>query len=305
MIVLAVLTVTGVVAAVVPSAVAQLPAASPKGRVYLGTGAGNPWVVYIGQGPNPVPATMIELDSTFCRNNAGTPRPAVRTGFVNVTAAQNGMRSVQQATSFRFVCANQAKTTLTVGFGFSYDTAKDELMAPDPVQPVVLSRICNGNSVPGFNLIKGTAKADTLNGTSGKDIIEGRGGSDTINGRLGDDIVCAGNGDDVVHGNGGVDLILGQSGRDEAFGDGDIDVIFGGSNPRKRNGSIVPRELLNGGPSWDILFGWAGWDKLVGAAGPDLLYGGPQSDVMVGGLGIDECHDPAGKTYKGCEVTGP
>ncbi|MFC2177034.1 calcium-binding protein [Actinomycetota bacterium] len=298
LVLLAMLTLMGVLLVAGPSTAATQAAASPKGRVFFSE-AGPQWAVYIGEGPNPVPAFLIEYGSTFCKNNAGVPRPGVRTGLASVGAIQaDGTRRIDG--SARFVCANQAMTTIPiVGFGFIYNTNTGKLLAPDPAQPITLAPICNGKEVPGVNTIIGTPKADLLNGTRGMDIIDGRGGNDTIKGRKGDDIICAGNGADVVHGNKGVDLILGQGGRDMLYGDEHNDVGVGGRNPAKQN-----RELIDGGTGADVLFGWLGRDKLLGRGGADHLYGGPKSDWMLGGSGTDTCYDPGGKTFRSCEVKG-
>jgi Ca2+-binding RTX toxin-like protein len=80
----------------------------------------------------------------------------------------------------------------------------------------------------GSNVIIGTGRGDTLNGTNGSDVIVGLGGKDRINGRGGNDCIVAGNGKDTVDGGPGRDLIFGNNGKDVLTGGPGIDTVNGG-----------------------------------------------------------------------------
>ena len=58
-------------------------------------------------------------------------------------------------------------------------------------------------------LIKGTAEADTLTGTSARDYIYGYAGDDVVIGSAGRDYAWGGAGNDTVTGNGGADRAWG------------------------------------------------------------------------------------------------
>ena len=99
-------------------------------------------------------------------------------------------------------------------------------------------------------VIVGSAKNETLNGTSGTDMIFGLGGKNTINGNAGNDLLCGGNGIDIISGGAGNDVLDGQNGDD----------------------------TLSGGDGDDILRGNNGNDTLTGGAGADSFSGGPGTD---------------------------
>jgi VCBS repeat-containing protein len=93
-------------------------------------------------------------------------------------------------------------------------------------------------------ILKGTHKADTLNGTAGSDSIFGDNGNDFINGGAGDDQIDGGNGSDMISGGAGNDVIDGGNGQDT--------VVLAGKRSDYRvmeglNGAVVVRDLRAGG----------------------------------------------------------
>ncbi len=100
-------------------------------------------------------------------------------------------------------------------------------------------------------VIVGTAKDETINGTSGIDMIFGLGGRNALNGNAGNDLLCGGNGNDTLSGGDGNDIIDGENGDD----------------------------TLNGGAGNDILRGSSGNDTLAGGSGADFFSGGSGTDV--------------------------
>lgn len=60
----------------------------------------------------------------------------------------------------------------------------------------------------------GTAKNNTLNGSTADDLINGLGGNDLIFGLAGNDTLIGGNGNDTLNGGSGSDLLIGGAGRD-------------------------------------------------------------------------------------------
>jgi predicted outer membrane repeat protein len=113
------------------------------------------------------------------------------------------------------------------------------------------------------SVIVGTAKSETLNGTSGTDMIFGVGGADTLNGNDGNDLLCGSNGTDGLNGGAGNDILDGENGND----------------------------TLNGGDGNDILRGGSGNDILHGQNGDDTLTGGSGADLFSGGAGTDLATD--------------
>ena len=132
-----------------------------------------------------------------------------------------------------------------------------------------------GASVPfGYALREGSAKSETLVGTSGKDLIRGFGGQDTIRGLGGDDILCGGDGQDSIQGGDGADFVIGEAGNDTLQGDAGDDVLDGG----------------------------AGSDTLYGNAGADTLFGGADLDVLDGGADVDEGTDGKRDVFRNIET---
>jgi Ca2+-binding RTX toxin-like protein len=152
----------------------------------------------------------------------------------------------------------------TAGKGFLFDnvslTSGETPTEPTPTPNPLIPAECAGMDLNG-EVIIGTGKSETLNGTNKNDLIIAKGGSDKINGKNGDDCIVAGGGGDTVHGNNGNDIILGNAGADSLYGD---------------NGE-------------DTIYGQGGADNMDGGNGKDTLIGGGASDYARGGNGKDMC----------------
>ena len=116
-------------------------------------------------------------------------------------------------------------------------------------------------------VIKGTAGADDIDGTSADETIKGLKGNDHLHGQGGDDLVRGGKGSDIVEGNSGNDIVRGGAGNDEVYGGSGDDLLFGGRG----------NDILNGG----------GGDELLDA---NMLVGGSGYDIIDGGKGYDTVH---------------
>lgn len=146
----------------------------------------------------------------------------------------------------------------------------------------------------GKDVVRGSIRADLLEGFDGNDSLFGNGGGDVIDG---------GRGSDRMFGKAGNDLLLGGVGNDLMSGGAGIDTVSY-ANVNKR----VTVSLANTGAQ-DTL--GAGIDRLVaienligtwrndrlggddldnrieGGEGRDRIYGGAGNDVIIGGLGGD------------------
>ena len=110
------------------------------------------------------------------------------------------------------------------------------------------------SSTTTIQVIVGTDRKETINGTDKSDMIFGQNGDDTINAGAGNDLVCGGNAGGVISGGAGDDT-------------------------------------LDGGNGNDVLRGDAGKDIVRGSAGNDTLTGGSEADSFDGGSGTDVATD--------------
>jgi Ca2+-binding RTX toxin-like protein len=100
------------------------------------------------------------------------------------------------------------------------------------------------------NVIKGSVRADSLQGLTGRDVI------------------YAYSGNDIVHGDDGGDRLLGGLGNDRLYGDSGNDSLYGSQGS-------------------DRVYGGLGNDRLFGQDGNDRLIGGWGNDTLTGGFGHD------------------
>jgi uncharacterized delta-60 repeat protein len=82
--------------------------------------------------------------------------------------------------------------------------------------------------------IVGSARGETLRGTSGRDVIVAGGGRDTVRARGGRDLVCGGGGRDVLTGGAGGDRIAGGRGHDRCAGGAGRDRLSSCEAPVRR-----------------------------------------------------------------------
>ncbi len=86
------------------------------------------------------------------------------------------------------------------------------------------------------NVVVGTDKNETLNGTGGTDLLFGLAGANTINGLGANDLLCGGNGADTLNGGDGDDTLGGNRGNDILNGEGGSDTLTGGQGADRFSG---------------------------------------------------------------------
>jgi len=74
----------------------------------------------------------------------------------------------------------------------------------------------------------GTAKSETLSGTTGADMLFGLAKNDTLNALGGNDLLCGGDGNDVLNGGDHADTLFGGRGNDTLTGASGADLFSGG-----------------------------------------------------------------------------
>ena len=161
--------------------------------------------------------------------------------------------------------------------------------------------------------LKGTERADVIEGLAGNDRIFGFGGNDIIRGRGGNDQLFGGSGNDILDGGVGADRMIGGIGND-TFVVGQlrdrVEELANGGNDLVRSSiswtltkHVEGLELtgaahlhgtgngtantITGNTGRNVLKGLDGNDKLFGRAGNDSLYGGSGNDTLFGGAGND------------------
>lgn len=137
------------------------------------------------------------------------------------------------------------------------------------------------------NTLRGTSKAEFIDGRGGDDTIEGGSdndclaggeGNDRIEGDSGEDILVGGNGNDILNGDSGDDYIYGQVGNDRINGDSGQDQIWGGEND----------DSIDAGSGDDFVYGEGGNDNIKTGSGDDEAKGGEGDDIIEGNSGTDK-----------------
>lgn len=116
-----------------------------------------------------------------------------------------------------------------------------------------------GDRLSGFEIVKGSAFADTIYGSQKNEQLFGQGG------------------DDILFGGGGHDKLLGDAGNDYLNGGAGSDQLYGGAG----------NDYIEGGAGNDVIWGDDGDDVMVGGAGNDYIVLGPGSDGIYLGAGRD------------------
>ncbi len=132
-----------------------------------------------------------------------------------------------------------------------------------------------GDTISGFESIRGSSHGDTLTGDIGDNTIEGGNGIDTIEGGGGADILIGGNGTDTLSYAGSatgvtIDIAVNTATGGDATGD-----------------TISGFEKVTGSSSGDTLTGNNIVNTLDGGAGDDTIEGGAGADTLIGGIGTD------------------
>lgn len=109
--------------------------------------------------------------------------------------------------------------------------------------------------------IRGTRRADRLQGTARNDVLIGRRGKNRLNGWSGQDILRGGRDEDQLHGGAGNDRLIANAGADKLKGGTGNDLLVGGKG----------KDILTGGSGNDVLIGQAGADRLRGGKGIDVF----------------------------------
>ena len=117
-----------------------------------------------------------------------------------------------------------------------------------------------GDTLAGFESLRGSNFADRLTGSAEANRIEGLAGDDTLDGVAGDD------------------TLLGAAGRDSLVGGAGNDSLVGGSEA----------DTLLGGDGNDVLDGGTGNDRMLGGPGNDLYYVDSRYDVVLDYLNSGE-----------------
>jgi Ca2+-binding RTX toxin-like protein len=124
-----------------------------------------------------------------------------------------------------------------------------------------------GDTLAGFESLRGSNHADRLSGTADANLIEGLNGNDTLEGLAGDD------------------TLLGGAGRDSLAGGAGADSLAGGTEA----------DTLDGGEGDDVLDGGTGADRMFGGTGNDFYFVDSRLDVALDFLnsGIDTVYSSA------------
>ncbi|HEY9660885.1 MAG TPA: hypothetical protein V6C65_20720, partial [Allocoleopsis sp.] len=104
----------------------------------------------------------------------------------------------------------------TSGIRVSYDTEKQSVPAPGLI-PV--------RTLPGVPIVRGSSKANPMQGGSQSGILLALGGDDRVNGGGGDDIIDGRTGKDTLIGSTGDDILIGGSGDDRIFSNAGDDIL--------------------------------------------------------------------------------
>ena len=150
-----------------------------------------------------------------------------------------------------------------------------------------------GDTITGFENLRGSAYPDRLAGTGRANHLEGGAGNDQIRGGSGDDVLDGGAGADRFYGGPGADWIT-YRGSDAGV---TVDLEDGTGEGGHAEGDVIAdvenvegsdhNDVLEGNGGINRLYGGAGDDELQGAGSDDILEGGAGADRLDGGTGID------------------
>ncbi len=161
-----------------------------------------------------------------------------------------------------------------------------------------------GDTLAGFEVVRGGHGDDSLVGSDGPDSLYGGAGADTLVGGAGDDRLAGGTGANRLAGGEGNDIYVVQSAADtviEAEGQG-FDTVYAsvshtladhvemlnlaGGDAIDGTGNGLDNRII-GGSGDNLLRGMGGSDTLLGGDGADTLVGGAGADQLSGGAGAD------------------
>ncbi|WP_169981063.1 calcium-binding protein [Tautonia rosea] len=111
------------------------------------------------------------------------------------------------------------------------------------------------SSASGIENVVGTSFDDMIRGNARANTLDGRAGNDTLDGLNGDDTLLGGDGNDTLNGGSGKDVLLGGDGNDDLDGGSGADKLYGeNGNDRLRGGSDGIADALYGGAGADLFF---------------------------------------------------
>ena len=159
-----------------------------------------------------------------------------------------------------------------------------------------------GDTITGFENLRGSAHPDRLAGTGRANRLEGGAGNDRMWGGSGDDVLEGGAGSDRLDGGPGVDWV--------SYAESDAGVtvrLYDGLTQRghAEGDTITGFENLRGSAHPDRLAGTGRANRLEGGAGNDRMWGGSGDDVLEGGAGSDRLYGGAGvdwASYQGSDA---
>jgi Ca2+-binding RTX toxin-like protein len=144
--------------------------------------------------------------------------------------------------------------------------------------------IATGNSIEGG----GSARPDTLIGSTANDHITSGADNDTINATQGgDDILDGGTGRDMVNAGAGKDILIGGADGDILSGGAGDDQLYADAQISAATAIALGKVQTGTGLQGDWLSGGSGDDTLIGSAANDVLAGGGGSDLLIAGAGDD------------------
>ncbi|WP_052248760.1 hypothetical protein [Leisingera sp. ANG-Vp] len=112
----------------------------------------------------------------------------------------------------------------------------------------------DGDVLTGIENLKGSSKADVLEGDSAANFIWGSQGADSIRGESGNDTLYGGSQSDTVDGGTGNDSLRGDAGNDLLEGRGGQDTLDGGTHADTLRGGVGNDTLIGGGGSDTFVF---------------------------------------------------
>jgi Ca2+-binding RTX toxin-like protein len=153
--------------------------------------------------------------------------------------------------TFRIAENSYAATLSADGLEIAFLSFSPNLVAGDNngFEDVFVARLASGDD----SVLRGTKRADMLEGGVGNDVIYGLNGDDVLRSYSGDDRIRGGNGMDVLDGGLGNDILRGGNGSDRIDGGQGDDRLWGGN----------AADWLRGGPGLDELHGGTGADTFV------------------------------------------
>ena len=148
-----------------------------------------------------------------------------------------------------------------------------------------------GDTISGFENLRGSAHPDILAGTGRANRLEGGAGADRLYGGSGDDVLEGGTGADRLNGGPGLDWASYQGSDAGVTVNLEAGTVVGG---HAQGDNFIDIENLIGSAYQDILIGDAETNRLDGGAGDDELRGNEGDDVLEGNSGQDQLYGGAG-----------